>query len=79
MFFSATNVTTDLLIAIRPDARIIPEANRATPPAACPSKVRECTRSDGMWMPAITMAKAITGAQTIGCFTVFRSMEPRKA
>src|SRR5271154_3264147 len=74
MFFRNTKDNTYQLALIFPVASTIPQANRATPPDACPSRESGWTRSWGMRKPVSTIIKARTGAQTIGSLIVSASL-----
>src|ERR1700733_10939553 len=74
MFFRNTKNNTYQLALIFPVASTIPQANRATPPDACPSRESGWTRSWGTRKPVSTTIKARTGAHTIGSLTVSASL-----
>src|SRR6202167_2753254 len=74
MFFRNTKNNTYQLALIFPAASTIPQANRATPPDACPNRESGWTRSWGMRKPVSTTIKARTGAQTIGSLIVSASL-----
>ena len=52
---------------------MMPEANSATPPVACPKSESPWSTIEGIRTLHSTSTKASTGAQTIGSLTVSRS------
>src|ERR1700680_1428394 len=74
MFFRNTKNNRYQLALIFPVASTIPQANRATPPDACPSRESGWTRGWEMRKPVSPIIKARTGAQTIGSLIVSTSL-----